>query len=148
MKPKSRSNQTAPVPPVVAEPVPTSVPVPTSDPVGIFFTEAEMLQLQVAQDSITIASMKIGMVQKDGEHDELQLKVQQERLQREQTEYALRSMKRFETIKHLSSVQGEALNKYNQLKADLEKKYGIPDLQKVAYDDVTGRVTVLPDPTQ
>lgn len=140
MKPKSRSN-TTPVPP-------TSDPAPANGVDSIFLDANDILRIQSAQDSVTIASMKIGMVQKDGAHDELQLKVQQEHLQLEQAEFALRNMRRFESLKHLTAVQGEALAKYNDLKVELEQKYGIPDLQKIAYDDVTGRVTVLPDPTQ
>ena len=144
MKPRVKSNPDPGLPtpdPVAPEPA-------APDVENLYLDTNDILRIQAAQDGVTIAVMKIGMVQKDGEHDTLQLKVKQEHLQLEQAEYEVRVMKRSETLRHLTGAQGEAIGRYNSLKAELEKKYGISDLQKITYDDITGRVTILPYSTQ
>ena len=69
-------------------------------------------------------------------------------LQDELDAYDRRHKELEEKIKRLSEDHERVGKLHEGLKTEIGQKYGIDDWNKVAYDDLSGRLTMIPEPTK
>jgi len=109
----------------------------------MYLDEADMHKLFHLGSMVDRVSTQIGMLEKDDVNDELNLKLQQETLQRLQSEFTLRRQRRLVDKQQLLGLQGSALNDYVAFRDSLSGKYSI-DLSSATFDDRTGLIHFPP----
>lgn len=121
---------------MLPEPV-TSEPVKTDS----HLTNEERLELLYLSAMVERSALMVGRVQADAANDELQLKVAQEQLQRMQTEFALRNMKRASDIAIYQRDQTKHMSNLLLFRKALGIKYGF-DPDTASFDDMTGKIHI------
>jgi len=111
-----------------------------------YLDPADMHKLFHMGAKVDRISAQIGLLEKDNINDELNLKLQQETLQRLQTEFALRRARRTAELQQHASNQGRALDEYIAFRTELGEKHGM-DFTYATFDDETGRILITPPPT-
>lgn len=113
-----------------------------SAPVGVverYLDEADMHKIFHLGSHVDRFSTQIGLLEKDDINDELNLKLQQETLQRLQAEFSVRRQKRHSDKAQLAHLQQGALAEFIEFRDSLSSKYGA-DMSVATFDDKTGLI--------
>lgn len=98
------------------------------EPVDLCFTQLEIARYELARTEHELALCRRALKQSELEKDRLQ--------------HELLCLRKQQELVRLGFAVGETVGKLDRLNTELGKKYKL-DMTKVAYDNITGKVTIL-----
>lgn len=119
----------------------------TPAPEDSHLTPYDLHRMELAQERMTSAQLRIDVKVAEGERDAARVQAEQHAATARLLQLALDGHRRDKEIEKLRTVYVDRGRAYEALKEELAPIYDIADWKTVTYDDETGRLQRLPDPS-
>lgn len=118
-----------------------------------FLSEVDLLRVELSQTRLSLAASALRERRLEDQLEEASIVLKQTQFQVQSHELTIARLNKVRTeieprIKALTKEHEAAGRKHDDLKQELSPKYGIKDWNSVAYDDLTGRLSLLPETTK